>query len=281
LRFARLAKVGNEAGMTPTTIKCPACDALTSRKGGHKIVKCGSCTHRWMMISEANQKSVEDTVYTMDYAGYRADPVFEHTVRLVLDKQIAVREPAPAEILDVGCGAGDFLAAATERGYRVAGIDVSEASAEICRSRGFEAVAADYLTYDFGRKFDIITMWDVIEHLRDPASFFMRTRELLNEGGIFFGKVPGFGDLSVSLSKHIPRMAGALLGAPSHLQYFNETSLEKLAARSGFQADWLPRIVDAMRAAPTGGSLKRRLGRNAARSITSVSGDRNIYFIAS
>lgn len=199
---------------------------------------------------------------------------------MVLQRQIAPHKPAPADVLDVGCGSGDFMAAACEAGYSVQGIDVSEASAAICQSKGLKAVSGDYLTYDFGQKFDVITMWDVIEHLRNPGAFLIRSRELLKPGGVLFGKVPGFGDVSVGLSKRMPRMAGALLGAPSHVQYFDEESLRSLLSRLRFDVHWLPALADEMRSRRTGGPLKRRVARSVARSIKRVSGDRNLQFIA-
>ena len=233
-----------------------------------------------MLGSDETHREVERTVYTRDYAGYRADPVFEKTVRLVLKSHISPLKPPPADILDVGCGAGDFLDAAKEMGYSVQGIDVSEASAEICRSRGFDAVSGDYLSHDFEKRFDLVTMWDVIEHLRDPGSFFKRTRRILGPGGIFFGKVPGFGNLSVETSRHVPRLAGLLLGAPALVQYLDQRSLSRLAEREGFEIQWLSPALSAMRQRQTGGSLKRRVGRTLARAFRRLSGDANLYFVA-
>ncbi|MFL6733841.1 MAG: class I SAM-dependent methyltransferase [Sphingomicrobium sp.] len=103
-------------------------------------------------------------------------------------------------------------------GYNIEGIDVSPASAEICTAEGLKARAGDFLTEQFDGKFDLITMWDVVEHLRDPAMFLARARELLSDTGYLFARIPGFGEISVHLSSMIPRAAGTLLGAPEHVQ---------------------------------------------------------------
>jgi SAM-dependent methyltransferase len=233
-----------------------------------------------MRTSAAEQRQIEQAVYTHDYAGYRNDPVFEQAIRSLLDSEIVPHLSQGARVLDVGCGAGDFLAAAKERGFRPTGIDISEAGARLCRQRGFEAVAGDFLTEDFGAEFDAVTMWDVIEHLRDPGAFFERSRGVLREDGLFIGKVPAFGPISVGLSKRIPRLAGMLLGAPNHVQYFTQRSLGALLRRTGFEVDWLHPPANRLRGKRRGGSLKRRVGRSLAAAIKGVSGDRNLYFVA-
>jgi SAM-dependent methyltransferase len=234
-----------------------------------------------MWTSEAEQQQIEEAVYTHDYVGYRNDPVFEQAIRSLLDTEIVPRVRQGARVLDVGCGAGDFLVAAKERGLRPTGIDVSEDGARLCRQRGLEAVAGDFLTEDFGTEFDAVTMWDVIEHLRDPGAFFHRARDVLRQDGLFIGKVPAFGDISVQLSKRVPRLAGMLLGAPDHVQYFTQESLGALLKRSGFDVEWLRPRANRLRGKRRGGSVKRRVGRTLAGAIKGVSGDGNLYFVAS
>jgi SAM-dependent methyltransferase len=230
------------------------------------------------MTSASERKAVETGMYTHDYSGYRSDPKFVETATAVTASELAKRVPPPARVLDVGCGAGDFMAVAKSYGYTVEGIDISEASAEICRARGLDAVAGDFLTKQFSSDFDLITMWDVVEHLRDPGSFLERARSLLTERGWVFAKIPGFGDLSVGLSNRFPRVAGTLLGAPSHVQFFDRDSLTKLLARSGFHAEWVS--GGRARSQMTGGSFKRRMARRARRVIRELSGDANLYVVA-
>ena len=232
------------------------------------------------MISGASERNeVEKTFYHHHYAGYRDDPFFRRAIRNTIGNHIQPRVRQGASLLDVGCGAGDLLEAAVELGFDARGIDISEASAERCRARGLDAVAGDFLTHDFGRKFDVITMWDVMEHLRDPAAFLARVRELLTPGGMFFAKVPGFGELSVAISKHVPRTAGVLIDAPDHIQYFDQASLGALAARMGFAAEWLA-LPRGTRTPPSGGTIKRRVVRFIGQAIRRVSGDTSLYLAA-
>jgi 2-polyprenyl-3-methyl-5-hydroxy-6-metoxy-1,4-benzoquinol methylase len=125
----------------------------------------------------------------------------------------------------------------------------------------------------------LITFWDVVEHLPDPASFLRRAFELLSPGGRVLIKTPKTSSTSVSLSARVPRLAGALLQAPSHLQYFHEDGIRSLAQRVGFTSiDFLP--LGGMRSAATGGRLRRRLARRAVRTFQRLAGDGNILAIA-
>jgi SAM-dependent methyltransferase len=182
-------------------------------------------------------------------------------------------------VLDVGCGAGAFMEVARDAGFEVQGIDVSEASAQLCRSRGLSARTGDFLTEDFEGKFDLITMWDVVEHLRDPEAFLKRACSLLSKRGVLFAKIPAFGELSVRISARIPAAGRALLGAPDHVQYFSKQSLSALLVRVELNCSWVSE--GRARSAASGGSLKRRVSRRVRDVLKSASGDENLYVIAS
>jgi SAM-dependent methyltransferase len=167
---------------------------------------------------------------------------------------------------------------AKQAGYSVEGIDVSPASTQLCKQKGLYARSGDFLTERFDGKFDLVTMWDVVEHLRNPGAFLERARELLAEGGVLFAKIPIFGDLSVHLSDKVPRAAGILLGAPDHVQYFDRESLERLIRRVRFEPEWLSPA--SIRSHTKGGSLKRRAARQVQSVIKAASGDSNAFVMA-
>lgn len=170
------------------------------------------------------------------------------------------------------------MSAAQTIGYDTEGIEISETSAGLCRARGLNVRVGNFLTEPFAEPFDLITMWDVLPHLRDPAAFLGRACSLVSDRGWIFAKVPTFGDLSVGLSKRWPKLAGSLIGAPSHVQYFDRESLLLLLLRSGLRWDLI--AGGSARTAPKGGSLKRRLARAMRRVIGQVSGDSNLYVLA-
>ena len=221
---------------------------------------------------------VERETYTNEYAGYVADEKFTAVASQFTAESIATRCPPPARLLDVGCGAGDFMLIAERLGYTTTGIDISEAAAEICRSKGLDARAGDLLTESFPEKFDIITMWDVVEHLRDPQAVFERASQLLTDKGILFAKVPAFGSLSVRLSNAVPRLSGLLLGAPGHVQYFTQSSLESLLKNAGFAVECDRQ--GAIRTRRKATSLRRKVGHKVQSVLKGLSGDHNLMLFA-
>jgi hypothetical protein len=121
-------------------------------------------------------------------------------------------------------------------------------------------------------------MWDVVEHLNRPASFLARARELLTDNGLLLAKIPGFGDLSVRIASTTPKAASILLGAPAHVQFFDRESLSALLRREGYNFEFLD--WGAIRTPPSGGSLKRRLARRICGTISTASGDEQLYVLA-
>jgi SAM-dependent methyltransferase len=258
-------------------IDCPAC-GLCCSSTTNSVQWCRACGHRWLEQSEDEHRAGETGRFTGDYAGYRPDARYLAATSNIVRNELSRRVAPPAAMLDVGCGAGDLMMVAHRLGYAVEGIDISEASAEICRARQLNARVADFLACDFDREFDLITMWDVVAHLRNPAAFFDRARSLLSERGALFVKTPGFGDLSVRLASQWPQLAGALLGAPSHVQYFDRESLAALLSRTNFAPEWVS--AGRGRTPSAGGSLRRRFGRRMRTAIALMSGDANIYLVA-
>ena len=257
-------------------MNCPSCGAPHTG-GGERIAFC-KCGHRWLAVSEETHRKNERTNYGHSYAGYVPDPAFLAFAKSFTRDELLTRRPPPGRLLDVGCGAGDFLAVAVAAGYEAEGIDVSEAAAEICREKGLKARSGDLLEEDFDDRFDVITLWDVVEHLRDPIAVLRRAGELLRPGGLLFAKVPAFGDLSVRLSATFPRFAGLLLGAPSHVQYFTKSTLKTAVERAGMDPDCTE--GRGIRSQKAGGRLKTRLARAARGPIRILSGDCNLFLFA-
>lgn len=259
---------------------CPACAAPATTNPSGFITYCKACSHRWHEFDKIIYEQIVENHYPTDYAGYVEDNKFVRSARKLIEKQIAPRVPAPARLLDVGCGGGDFLRAAKDAGYQVMGIDASKASPPLCAKKGVDAIAENFLTYDFGQKFDVITMIDVIEHLDHPRDFLDRVHDLLTPTGLFLSKTPIFGDLSVDISNRVPKAAGLLLGAPGHCQYFNRASMATMMDAKFARHELLPKIEGGMRAAKTGGGLKRKIGRKVRHRLKAASGDENIYIAA-
>jgi 2-polyprenyl-3-methyl-5-hydroxy-6-metoxy-1,4-benzoquinol methylase len=217
--------------------------------------------------------------YDGNYTGFRSDPYFQIAVRQELTKNLIPRVSPPAEVLDVGCGNGDFLTAATEVGYTGLGIDISAAAVARCQERGLHAEVMDFTGLQERDRFDLITMWDVVEHLPDPNVFINRAFQLLRPGGYLLIKTPRVSSLTVQVVKIFPRLAGTLLQTPNHIQFFNRSTFATLLDNNGFkQIDWLK--DRHMRSRPPIRSLRKAVSRLIRTLVDRLGRNGNFYVMA-
>jgi SAM-dependent methyltransferase len=104
--------------------------------------------------------------------------------------------PAPGgRLLDVGCGTGAFLSAARDAGYEVTGIDFAEDVVQFAGSRfGLDSVHAvsleSFAAQQDPGSFDVITLFEVLEHQGDPTAFMASIKRLLRPQGFVVLSVP-------------------------------------------------------------------------------------------
>jgi 2-polyprenyl-3-methyl-5-hydroxy-6-metoxy-1,4-benzoquinol methylase len=150
-----------------------------------------------------------------------------------------VEPQAPGRsLLDVGCAAGFFLEAARERGWSVRGLEVSAFAAGHARGLGIAVDVDSILSPPSGLPaFDVVTLWDVIEHLDRPDVALRRVRELLRPGGLLGLSTGDYGSL-------LRRVAGSrwrLFADPTHRFFFDEATLVRLLRGEGFEVRSLRR----------------------------------------
>jgi 2-polyprenyl-3-methyl-5-hydroxy-6-metoxy-1,4-benzoquinol methylase len=135
--------------------------------------------------------------------------------------------------LDVGCAAGFFLEVAQETGWNARGIELSPYMSRYAREqRGLEVLTGSLESLDLPKEsFNLITMWDVIEHLADPAAALRRAYDLMTANGII---AIATGDISGATAR-IYRRRWDLLAPPGHLFYFSRKTLFEMLRRARFQ----------------------------------------------
>lgn len=92
-------------------------------------------------------------------------------------------------LLDVGCGAGDFLAVAGSRGWDAVGLELHRGAARAGAERGVRIFEGGPEVLPAGR-FDAITLWNVLDQMPDPAAELEAVLERLEPGGVLFVRVP-------------------------------------------------------------------------------------------
>lgn len=129
--------------------------------------------------------------------------------------------------LDIGCGRGLVLKAASNRGWDVIGVETDPISREAALKRGLH-VAADIR--EIGVQFDLVMAWHVLEHVTDPISFLKAAFERVKPGGVFAMQVP-------SLTRHynfVKRGISWTLICAAHPLYWSAGPLRQALTVTGF-----------------------------------------------
>jgi len=135
------------------------------------------------------------------------------------------------KILDVGTGSGAFLNAAKKRGWQVYGIEPNKWLREWARkSYGIDIKNGTLIQQKYPDNFfDVVTLWDVLEHLGDPKAELWEIKRILKPSGLL---VINFPNISSLLAKLAGRKWWFLLSV--HLYYFTPQTLKKLLSLTGF-----------------------------------------------
>ncbi len=221
---------------------CPLCGGAASRwlvKNDLPIQRCAACDNRF--LAPADIPADLESLYTAEYftggvaTGY---PTYQQDAPM-LERNFAERVRrirrwhAPGRILDVGAAYGYFVKAAREAGWQASGVELApDVARDASKLAQAEIIAGDFLRVPLAPGFDVITMFDVIEHVRDPLAWLVRARELLAPGGLL---VIETGDVASPWARLLGRH-WYFLDPPQHLWYFTGDGLAALLARAGFRA---------------------------------------------
>ena len=140
--------------------------------------------------------------------------------------------PGSGRLLDVGTAAGAFLAAARSREWQVEGCEPNRWLARWgSRHYGIPIRTGELFDHDFTpQSFDVVTMWDVIEHTADPARVIRTARELIRPGGLVVVNYPDRGSwIARALGRRWPFLSSV------HLYYFTRQTMKSLLRRHGFE----------------------------------------------
>jgi 2-polyprenyl-3-methyl-5-hydroxy-6-metoxy-1,4-benzoquinol methylase len=132
--------------------------------------------------------------------------------------------------LDIGCGTGSFLVELQRLGWEVAGIEPDPVACELARTQ--HALDVHLGTLDSAKlevaQFDVVTLWHVLEHIRQPTDHLRICHDLLKPGGWLVVEVPNFG----SLQSRVFRNVWYALSLPEHLYHFSSSTLRRVLPAS-------------------------------------------------
>jgi SAM-dependent methyltransferase len=248
---------------------CIACGIPPRRSfrlsNGSFLLRCPACGLGWWEWPDFNPAELYDETYFQSaesgdgYNDYAAlEPGLRRTARARLRRiqSLVPRAHAagPRRLLDIGCGTGVFLDEAVLDVWDAEGLEVSEYASAAARRRHLRVQTAAMEFAAFPAAFyDCITMWDVIEHLRDPAGVLARASSALRPGGVL---ALSTGDL-MSVVARLSGRRWHLFNLPEHLFFFSPASLRALLGRAGLR---LVRVTREVYWAPLG-YVRERLAK--------------------
>lgn len=172
--------------MAGALLPCPLCRHTSwgQPQTGTALRRCSSCGI-WLNGRSSSRQEEE-----LRYDGCESVPVQDQApiANYYWDwvQQVAGGETGcPRSVLDIGCGTGEFLDAARSAGARVAGMELDPVQAELCRQRGIETTLGSIFDVQLPNgPWQVITFWDVLDHLEEPQTALRLAVEALEPGGL-------------------------------------------------------------------------------------------------
>jgi 2-polyprenyl-3-methyl-5-hydroxy-6-metoxy-1,4-benzoquinol methylase len=238
---------------------------------GYPIARCRSCG--LVQVDADFERRDLEQIYDENYFTSEVfhDYIGEREVRVAAGAEtteILERIVPSGQLLDVGCAAGFFLKAAS-RVYDVTGVELSEFASEYARRElGLRVVTGEVADGALaGQLFDVITMWNTVEHLTNPVEAVTAVARLARPGSLL---VLSTGDVTGPLARR-DLQNWNLMSPPYHLFFFSPGTIDLLLAQAGFQ---LRRIVYDGVVSTSG-----LLARDAARRIATIAGLGNVMTV--
>ena len=222
---------------------CPVCATSRGRRiwseEDYHYLRCAACHAVWTDISYEDYAARRHNVWDETQISAESEDFYGRARERAHREFLQRVAGPPARLLDVGCGLGYFLAQAQAAGWHVRGSDTSEAWVRQANERlGGQVASVGELPEALAphERFDLITAWDVIEHVHDPLAFLEALASHLAPGGAIFLRTP---NLAYVLPLYaLRRRLGhdVRLGPTNHVVYFTAPALRRALERVGLRA---------------------------------------------
>ncbi len=225
----------------------PRIEKLFQDYRDNAIWHCPDCSVQFMNPQYSDQYLNEF------YSGYTDDNEDEiwrepchygFGVYLSLTEKAMQREAGPIAsktLFDFGCGCGLFLELAQSKGWQVEGYDVDPVTTQSVAERLSCSVhSGDFFSLKIDKKFSLVIMHQVLEHLKNPVTYFKKIKDILEPRGFVFVAVPNISSASNRMKYFLEKIkvrkkrVGAYYDTSHHLFYYNRDSLTRLLDQMGF-----------------------------------------------
>lgn len=238
-------------------MSCNSCGSIDAAplftKNGYHLVRCTACDLAYI-ANQPNAAQIAE-LYTAktDYHTRLLDPASEEFARMAKVARQHLRmlrkfrdDLTGLRVLDIGCSSGLFLAEARQAGMDAHGAELSPETAHFAAEHfGLPVHPGDWRDAGYApASFDVITLFDVIEHLPDPMAELRAILPLLKPGGLLLQSTPDIDGLFPRLSY---KLAAKLdywphPEPPHHLYQFSAKTLSAMLGQAGYRAGAAQRI---------------------------------------
>ncbi len=220
-----------------STKECIICGNVLHYSHIKGLVTCDQCGFITMdrNLSENEIKKMYSSNYYNgeEYADYLSD-------KQVLQKNFKERLKSinkylnnthKKNLFEIGCAYGFFLEIAASHFQEVSGIDISSDAVQYAKDvLKLNVFSGDFLSFNTKESYDIICMWDTIEHLSNPELYIQKVYQLLRPGGILCITTGDIGSLNARFRGRKWRQ----IHPPTHIHYFSSKTLSMLLEKEGF-----------------------------------------------
>lgn len=234
---------------SPDARGCPLCGGGSRRRlvtrRGFEVVRCAGCGLVYVWPPPTPEEL--DAVYASGDYHAEVDEAERRRTFAARLRQVEELAPRRGRVLDVGCSKGTFLEVARAEGWDAVGVDRNPHAAEAARARGLDVRCGDLIDWEAdpaaqGRpepgSFDVITLFDLIEHTTDPRATLAACRRLLRPGGLLVITTPNIEGLVPTVTYWL---FARTLGAwdhptpPAHVVQFGRRTLQQILEQADFK----------------------------------------------
>lgn len=228
---------------------CAEQSALYEKDSGCKLY---SPAKLWMKCKKCNN------LYAYNFPAHSFEEIYNTTQDMVDTKLVIIHEPRSYQYrfpkfelikmsdvinkirmyntgdkyLEIGLGTGEMLAVATEMGYDVTAVEISRDTCEqLSAEFDIDVYLCDFMKFDTNKKFDVIVMGDVLEHVSRPMEALQKAYDLLAENGVLWLSTPNY---ECSFGK-FRKFADPMWNEKQHFTYFSYQGLKPICEKIGFE----------------------------------------------
>lgn len=227
-------------------MNCPVCGCHKNIDkyffGEYFFKKCKKC--KSLFLVKKNEHVLGESLYEENYfEDYKFDKGDKFNYFQDSEKKISSNfsrvnflkrfvNPKDKRLLDVGCAAGYFLESAKREGFSVEGVEISGSASSFAKKQfGINIVGKDLKSVDFKDRYDVVTFYHVLEHLKDPESYIKKSNEILKSGGILLIEVPNYRSIDFMFNNDSRKRIASV---PYHETLFSFNGLVDLIKRNNF-----------------------------------------------